>query len=45
MAGDIGFKHRFSPNLSVHAAIGKSLRNDDRGGPKLRVYAGIKLDF
>ncbi len=45
LAADVGFKHHLLPNLMVHAAIGKSLRKDNIGGPELRVYAGIKLEF
>ena len=44
-AFDVGFKYRLFPNLSLHSAIGKSLRNDNAGGPDLRVYAGIKMEF
>ena len=32
-------------HLSVHAAIGKSLREGNRGGPDLRVYVGLKWEF
>ncbi len=44
-AFDVGFKYRIFPNLSLHSAIGKSLRNDNAGGPALRVYAGVKMEF
>ncbi len=44
-AGDVGFKYHLIEHLDLHAAIGKSLRDANRGGPDLRVYAGIKLDF
>lgn len=44
-AFDVGFKYRLFPNLAVHAAIGKSLREDNIGGPDLRVYAGVKMEF
>lgn len=44
LAGDIGFKHHLLSHLSIHAAIGKSLRSEELGGPKLRVYTGIKLE-
>lgn len=45
LAADVGFKHQLLPHLSIHAAVGKSLRDDNVGGPKLRVYAGIKAEF
>ncbi len=45
LAADIGFKHSLLQNLTVHGAVGKSLREGNRGGPKLRVYAGMKLEF
>jgi len=45
LAADVGFKHSLLPNLSVHGAVGKSLREGNRGGPKLRIYAGMKLEF
>jgi hypothetical protein len=32
-------------NLTVHVAIGKSVRDGNRGGPELRVYAGVKWEF
>lgn len=44
-AFDVGFKYRLFPNLAIHSAIGKSLREDNMGGPDLRVYAGIKMEF
>jgi hypothetical protein len=44
-AGDVSFKYHLEKHLDVHAAVGKSLRNANRGGPALRVYAGIKLDL
>lgn len=45
LAADVGFKHQLLPHLAIHAAIGKSLREGNVGGPKLRVYAGIKVEF
>ncbi len=45
LAADIGFKHNFSSWLQLQAAIGKSLRDGNLGGPKLRVYAGVKIEF
>lgn len=43
--GDIGFKHDLLSWLQVHATAGKSLRDGNLGGPKLRIYAGLKLEF
>ena len=45
LAANIGFKQKLRENLSVHAAIGKSMREANRGGPDLRVYVGVKWDF
>jgi hypothetical protein len=45
LAWNAGFKHRLSDNLNVHAAVGESLREGNRGGPDLRVYAGLKWEF
>ena len=45
LAANIGFKHRLRDNLTIHAAIGKSVREGNRGGPDLRVYAGLKWEF
>ncbi len=45
LAGDVGFKYELTPHLAIHAAIGKSLRKGNIGGPELRVYAGIKAEF
>jgi len=45
LAANIGFKHKLRTNLTVHAAIGKSVRDGNRGGPDLRVYAGLKWEF
>jgi hypothetical protein len=44
-AGDVGFKFHLVRHLDVHAAVGKSLRGANRGGPAPRVYAGIKLEI
>jgi Putative MetA-pathway of phenol degradation len=44
-ADDVSFKYHLAKHLDVHAAVGKSLRNANRGGPAQRVYAGIKLDL
>lgn len=42
---NVGFKHKARDDLSLHAAIGESLRSGNRGGPELRVYLGIKYEF
>lgn len=42
---NVGFKHKARDNLSVHAAVGESLRAGNGGGPDLRVYAGLKFEF
>jgi hypothetical protein len=42
---NVGFKHKARADLSLHAAIGESLRRGNRGGPDLRVYFGIKYEF
>ena len=45
LAANIGFKHKLLDKLTAHAAVGKSIREGNRGGPDLRVYAGIKWEF
>jgi hypothetical protein len=45
LAANIGFKHKLRDNLTVHAAIGKSIREGNRGGPDVRVYVGVKWEF
>ena len=45
LAANIGFKHKLLDNLSVHAAVGKSVREGNRGGPDLRAYVGFKWEF
>ena len=44
-AFDVGFKHHLFKHLALHAAVGKSLREDNLEGPDLRVYAGMKIEF
>jgi hypothetical protein len=44
-AANIGFKHKLRDNLTIHAAVGKSVREGNRGGPDVRVYAGLKWEF
>jgi hypothetical protein len=45
LAANIGFKHRLRDNITVHAAIGKSIREANRGGPDVRAYLGLKWEF
>jgi len=45
LAANIGFKRKLLDNLNLHAAIGKSIREGNRGGPDLRVYIGVKWEF
>jgi hypothetical protein len=45
LAGNIGFKHKLLDNLTIHAAVGKSLREGNRGGPDVRAYVGLKYEF
>lgn len=44
-AANIGFKHKLRKDLTVHGAVGKSMRDANRGGPDLRVYLGVKYEF
>lgn len=45
LAANIGFKHKLRDKLVMHAAVGKSLRDGNRGGPDMRVYVGLKWEF
>lgn len=45
LAANIGFKHKLRDNLTVHAAVGKSVRESNRGGPDVRIYVGVKWEF
>lgn len=45
VSADLGFKYGLVPHLSIHAAVGTSLRAEGLGGPQIRVYAGLKWDF
>jgi hypothetical protein len=45
LAGQVGFKYYLRDNLSVHAAVGKSLREGNEGGPDIRAYVGLKWEF
>ena len=42
---NVGFKHKLRDGLTWHGAVGESLRGGNRGGPELRVYAGLKFEF
>ena len=44
-AGNIGFKYTPFPGLQIHTAVGKSLRVNNRGGPDLLIYGGLKMEF
>jgi hypothetical protein len=45
LAANFGFKHKLRDNFTIHAAIGKSIREGNRGGPDVRVYVGVKWEF
>lgn len=45
LASDVGFKFNATPHLQLHGSAGKSIREGNLGGPHLRVYAGLKLEF
>lgn len=45
LAANVGFKHKLHEDLTIHAAIGKSVREGNRGGPDVRVYVGLKWEF
>jgi hypothetical protein len=45
LAANVGFKHKLIEDLTVHAAIGTSVREANRGGPDLRLYGGLKWEF
>jgi hypothetical protein len=45
VAANVGFKRKLAPNLTGLGAIGKSLREGNEGGPGLRVFVGLKIDF
>jgi hypothetical protein len=44
-AANVGFKYSILENLTAHAAVGKSLREGNRGGPDFRSYVGLKWTF
>ncbi len=45
LGATMGFKFDATPHLQLHGSVGKSLRDGNIGGPHLRVYAGVKLEF
>ncbi len=45
IAANVGFAQKLWSWLQVHGTIGKSIQQDDEGGPKLRAYLGMKLEF
>lgn len=45
IAADVGFKFNATHHLQLHGSVGKSIREGNVGGPHLRVYAGLKLEF
>ncbi len=45
IAAQVGFKHKFSDTLQIHGAVGRSLRDHAKGGPDLRVYLGVRINF
>ncbi len=44
LAANVGFKQEIGPGLQAHMALGKSLRAGNEGGPRLRVYIGVKYE-
>ncbi|MEE9219549.1 MAG: transporter, partial [Acidobacteriota bacterium] len=45
LAATIGIKWWFHPTQQFHFSVGRSLREDTEGGPKLRLYTGWRRDF
>jgi hypothetical protein len=45
LAAQIGFKHKVNDWLQLHGAVGKSLRSGNDGGPDLRAYLGVRINF
>jgi hypothetical protein len=41
----IGCKYYVYDNLNIPGAIGKSLREGNKGGPDIRAYLGLKWEF
>lgn len=44
-AMNIGVERELADNFKLHASIGTSLRDHQRGGPDLRAYVGFKWEF
>jgi hypothetical protein len=42
---NVGFKHKLRDGVTWHGALGESLRANNRGGPDLRAYVGLKFEF
>jgi len=45
LAWNAGVRHHLQKNLSLHAAVGRTLREHESGGPDLRVYLGVQWQF
>jgi hypothetical protein len=45
LAAQVGVKYYILNNLNIHAAVGKSLRDGNKGGPDVRAYIGLKWEF
>ena len=45
LAWNAGVRHQLQETLSLHAAVGRTLREHESGGPDLRVYLGVKWQF
>lgn len=45
LAATVGIKWRVRPKQQFHFSVGRSLRKDAKGGPRLRLYTGWRWDF
>jgi|GEM_PF-2104546 len=45
LAWNAGFRHKLRDGLFVHGAGGSSFRDNQEGGPELRLYLGLEYDF
>jgi hypothetical protein len=45
LAADAGLEYKVREDFKIHGTIGRSLREGDEGGPKLRFYVGFEWDF
>lgn len=45
LAATTGFKWKARPGQQFQFSVGRSVRSDAKGGPKLRVYSGWRWDF